>query len=127
MRPAEGAGVGIGLSVSREVVLLHNGRIDARSAGVGRGSEFIVTLPLALSNAFLIDVLPPLVWDALPEPIDPDAAASADTEDLDRMDDDGGWQRLGETWPLCRYEQRPAGRQTNVVSEENTRHDSTDR
>ena len=47
VRPAEGAGLGIGLSVAREIVALHHGRIEARSEGLGKGSEFIVTLPLA--------------------------------------------------------------------------------
>jgi signal transduction histidine kinase len=48
VRPAEGAGLGIGLSVVREIVALHRGRIEARSEGPGHGSEFIVTLPRAL-------------------------------------------------------------------------------
>ena len=47
VRPLESAGLGIGLSVVKEIVLLHGGRIEARSEGVGRGTEFIVTLPLA--------------------------------------------------------------------------------
>lgn len=47
VRPSEAAGVGIGLSVVREIVTLHGGRIDARSDGPGRGSEFVVTLPFA--------------------------------------------------------------------------------
>jgi signal transduction histidine kinase len=51
VRPAEAAGVGIGLSVVREIVLLHGGRIDARSEGAGRGSEFVVTLPLTSPKA----------------------------------------------------------------------------
>jgi len=40
-------GLGIGLALARGLVLLHQGVIEARSAGVGRGSEFVVTLPLA--------------------------------------------------------------------------------
>jgi signal transduction histidine kinase len=47
VRPSETAGVGIGLSVVREIVALHGGRIEARSEGSGHGSEFVVTLPLA--------------------------------------------------------------------------------
>jgi signal transduction histidine kinase len=39
--------VGIGLSVVREIVTLHRGGIDARSGGLGHGSEFVVTLPAA--------------------------------------------------------------------------------
>jgi signal transduction histidine kinase len=46
-RPRDGAGLGIGLSVVREIVLLHGGSVEARSEGSGKGSEFIVTLPLA--------------------------------------------------------------------------------
>ncbi|HEX2494867.1 MAG TPA: ATP-binding protein, partial [Steroidobacter sp.] len=39
-------GLGIGLALGRALVELHGGRIEARSAGLGHGSEFIVTLPL---------------------------------------------------------------------------------
>lgn len=43
---AEG-GLGIGLSLARALVELHGGRIEVRSEGAGKGSEFIVRLPLA--------------------------------------------------------------------------------
>ena len=38
-------GLGIGLSLVRQLVDLHGGTIEARSAGMGRGSEFVVRLP----------------------------------------------------------------------------------
>jgi signal transduction histidine kinase/CheY-like chemotaxis protein len=40
-------GLGIGLTVTRRLVELHGGRVEARSAGVGLGAEFEVRLPLS--------------------------------------------------------------------------------
>ena len=45
VKPGEASGLGIGLSIAREIVALHGGLIDARSEGAGHGSEFIVMLP----------------------------------------------------------------------------------
>jgi len=39
-------GLGLGLALSRNFVELHGGRIAARSEGIGKGTEFEVTLPL---------------------------------------------------------------------------------
>jgi PAS domain S-box-containing protein len=39
-------GLGIGLSLVRALVEMHGGKVEARSEGPGRGSEFIVQLPL---------------------------------------------------------------------------------
>src|SRR4029079_7707367 len=44
-------GLGIGLSLARGLVTLHGGTIEAKSPGLGRGSEFVVTLPLAPATA----------------------------------------------------------------------------
>ena len=40
-------GLGLGLSLSRGLVELHGGTLEAKSEGPGKGSEFIVRLPLA--------------------------------------------------------------------------------
>ena len=42
----DGRGLGIGLAVVRVLVERHDGAVEARSDGAGRGSEFVVTLPL---------------------------------------------------------------------------------
>jgi PAS domain S-box-containing protein len=40
-------GLGIGLSVVKDLVALHGGSVQVRSDGIGKGSEFTVRLPLA--------------------------------------------------------------------------------
>jgi PAS domain S-box-containing protein len=40
-------GLGIGLALVRGLVVLHGGTIEAHSRGLGKGSEFVLTFPLA--------------------------------------------------------------------------------
>jgi len=40
-------GLGLGLTVVRDLVEMHGGRVEARSEGAGRGSEFEVRLPVS--------------------------------------------------------------------------------
>jgi PAS domain S-box-containing protein len=40
-----GGGLGVGLALARRIAELHQGTIEAHSAGPGRGSEFIIRLP----------------------------------------------------------------------------------
>ena len=39
-------GLGIGLTIAQRIVQMHGGSIEAKSAGVGRGSEFSIRLPV---------------------------------------------------------------------------------
>jgi CheY-like chemotaxis protein/two-component sensor histidine kinase len=45
-----GGGLGIGLALARQLVEMHGGRLDARSDGAGRGSEFSIWLPPSVTN-----------------------------------------------------------------------------
>ena len=44
-------GLGIGLNLVKRLVEMHGGRVEARSEGVGRGSEFVVHFPLLVETA----------------------------------------------------------------------------
>jgi two-component system CheB/CheR fusion protein len=51
-------GLGIGLTIVKRLVEMHGGAIEARSDGRGKGSEFIVRLPIVLAPAFETSVAP---------------------------------------------------------------------
>jgi signal transduction histidine kinase len=50
-QPVRRSGLGIGLTLVRRLVEMHGGRIEARSPGPGRGSEFTVHLPIGKLDA----------------------------------------------------------------------------
>ncbi len=57
-----GAGLGLGLALARELVRLHAGDLTAHSAGLGKGSDFRIRLPLATipaSCAAPLKIAPP--------------------------------------------------------------------
>jgi PAS domain S-box-containing protein len=49
-------GLGIGLSLTQRLVELHHGEIEAHSAGLGQGSEFIVRLPVLRTSEMDTDM-----------------------------------------------------------------------
>jgi signal transduction histidine kinase len=52
-RQADGdatSGLGLGLAIVKNLVELHGGAVRAISDGIGRGAEFIVTLPRGSST-----------------------------------------------------------------------------
>lgn len=66
-------GLGLGLTIVRNLIERHGGSVQARSEGLGRGSEFIVRLPRAARSLELTDPL------AAPANV-PDASAGRNGE-----------------------------------------------
>ncbi|MFL6656637.1 MAG: ATP-binding protein [Massilia sp.] len=52
------AGLGVGLSLAGRLVELHGGSIEARSAGINRGSEFLVRLPIVVDPELPAKTIP---------------------------------------------------------------------
>jgi signal transduction histidine kinase/CheY-like chemotaxis protein len=48
-------GLGLGLALVHGIITLHNGHVEARSAGVGRGTEIVVRLPALPSAAHPVE------------------------------------------------------------------------
>jgi signal transduction histidine kinase len=43
-------GLGVGLALTKKLVELHGGTIEVYSAGIGQGSQFVITLPLGIRH-----------------------------------------------------------------------------
>lgn len=50
-------GTGLGLSINQKIIEAHGGRVEAHSGGLGKGSSFEFTLPVAMESATTGDVL----------------------------------------------------------------------
>ena len=70
-------GLGLGLAIVRSLVALHGGRVRAHSAGIGRGSRFVVELPFA----------PAVDSDAVPRPPSVAVTGPADSARILLVDD----------------------------------------
>jgi two-component system CheB/CheR fusion protein len=57
-------GMGVGLSVVHALVKMHAGEISAQSDGAGRGSTFVVRLPLAIGRSMPASARGSLPWPA---------------------------------------------------------------
>ena len=54
------SGLGIGLALVQDLLKMHGGTVEARSAGLGHGSEFVVRLPIAVEAPPTRSAGPPL-------------------------------------------------------------------
>src|SRR5438132_2482858 len=71
-------GAGLGLSIVRSLVELHGGRVEAVSAGVGRGSTFSVYLPAVAGGEkpqSIAPAAPATATEGAPQPAQPNAGA----------------------------------------------------
>ena len=71
----EHGGLGLGLAISRHIVEMHGGTIEASSAGVGKGAAFCVRLPVMSAHAA-----------AAPEGVPSGTAVEASRDQRTRLD-----------------------------------------
>jgi PAS domain S-box-containing protein len=66
----QAGGLGLGLAIVRHVVELHGGAVEAKSAGVGAGASFCVTLPARAIDPDALAAPPTTPEEATPRPSD---------------------------------------------------------
>ena len=94
-------GLGLGLAIVRQLVELHGGKVEAASAGVGRGATFSVRLPLqavALPVADLPSSEPALAPLPAPEPLEGDLSGTRILVVDDEADGREMLTRMLESW-----------------------------
>ena len=92
-------GMGLGLTLVRNLVQMHGGTVEARSAGVNQGSEFVVHLPLA--EAPLPQAMPQET--PAPQPVAPQGSGPA-YRVLVVEDNADGRETLHELLEVCGHE-----------------------
>ncbi len=80
---AAGNGLGLGLSLVKQIVQLHGGEVAVHSEGLGHGSEFLVRLPLPGHTIFPEDAPPSRRPQSVPAPGAPPTFRIALVEDDD--------------------------------------------
>ena len=78
-------GLGIGLCLVRQLVEMHGGHVEANSSGHGQGSEFVVTLPVAvpaLTPETLLNITPQTAPKIAPETVATTVATTGATGTL---------------------------------------------
>jgi PAS domain S-box-containing protein len=63
-RTRSGGGLGIGLALVQGLAQLHGGNVIASSAGLGKGSEFLISLPRNMNSGIATIASPPLAAHA---------------------------------------------------------------
>lgn len=84
-------GLGLGLAICKSLVDLHHGRIEAHSEGDGRGSTFVVTLPLQQPHT---GEVPESTWGELPSPAQATQAVDFEGARILIVDDDDEGREL---------------------------------
>jgi len=79
-------GLGIGLALVRGLTALHGGSVSGRSEGVGRGSEFVIRLPLGAVDELSVTPVPMSSTDPDPDRADGGRSVLVVDDNLDALE-----------------------------------------